>query len=210
MEAGQDDVEGLRAEVAALRAARTRLVLAADADRRRIERELHGGVQQNLVALAMRLQLVESALDSDPAAARALVDELSRDMQDALDEAARLAQRIHAPLLELGLAAALRATAAAAGIPAAVDVSADGTYAPEALQTVYGCWLDALADAGAGRPALTVRDSQGALVFELVRTAPSDGDLEGLRDRVEALGGTLTIHPELSGIRVCGSLPPAQ
>ena len=82
------------------------------------------------------------------------------------------------------------------------------SYAPEALQTVYACWLDALADAGAGRPDLTVRDSQGGLVFELVRAAPSDGDLEGLRDRVEALGGTLTIHPEPGGIRVSGSLPP--
>jgi signal transduction histidine kinase len=209
--AGQDDVERLRAEIAELRAARTRLVLAADADRRRIERDLHGGVQQHLVALAMRLQLAESALDSDPAAARALLEEMSRDVQDALDGAARLAQRIHAPLLELGLAAALRAAAAGAGVRATVDVAAGGSYAPEALQTVYGCWLDALADAGTSRPELTVREDEEALVFELVRAALPHGGLDGLRDRVEALGGTLTVHPEPGGaIRVSGSLPLAR
>jgi signal transduction histidine kinase len=207
--AGQDEVERLRAEVAALRASRERLVHAADADRRSIERRLHGGVQQHLVALAMRLQLAESARDSDPAAAKALLEELGRDVQDAVDEAARLAQRIYVPLLELGFAAALRSASVSAGVPASVEVSAGSTCPPEILHTVYACWVEALEQPGDRRPAITVQEDAGALVFEVVHGArPSAAQLETLRDRVEALGGTLTIRPEAGdGVRISGSLP---
>ncbi len=206
---GAEEFEKLRAEIAGLRASRERLVLAADADRRRIERELHGGVQQHLAALAMRLQLAQSALASDPAAAKALLEELGRDVQDAVDEAARLAQRIYVPLLELGLAAALRSAAVNAGAPASVDVTAGSSYPTEILHTVYACWLEALEQPGDAPPAITVREEPSALVFEVVRGAgPPPAQLEALRDRVEALGGTLTIRPEAGGrVRVSGSLP---
>lgn len=206
---GHDEIERLHAELAELRAARKRLVLTADADRRRIERELHGGVQQHLAALAMRLQLAEAALASDPAAARALLEEIGRDVQDAVDAAARLAQRIYVPLLELGLAAALRAASVSAGVPASVEVSAGSSYQPEILHTVYACWLEALEDPGGAAPAISVREDVGALVFEVVRTAgPFAEKLEALRDRVEALGGAVTIRPEASDrVRVSGSLP---
>jgi signal transduction histidine kinase len=202
-------LERLRAEVAELRAARKRLVLAADADRRRIERSLHGGVQQHLVALAVRLQLAESALEADPAGAKALLDEMSGDVQDALDEAAKLAQRIYVPLLELGLAAALRSAAVSAGVPASVEVSAGSSYPPEFLHTVYTCWLDALEHAGDLRPSVTIRDDDDALVFDvLLAAATSESGLDRLRDRVEALGGRLTVRSEPAGsVRVSGSLP---
>ena len=72
-----------------LRASRKRLVLAADADRRSIERDLHDGVQQHLVALAVNLQLARGLVDADPAAAKALLEEMGRDVQQALDETAR-------------------------------------------------------------------------------------------------------------------------
>jgi signal transduction histidine kinase len=204
-----DALEPLRAELERLRESRLRLVQAADADRRRIERELHGGVQQHLVALAVRLQLLESALGSDPAAARALLEEIGRDVQDAVDEAARLAQRIYLPLLELGLAASLRAAAVSAGVPASVEVSAGSRYSPEILHTVYTCWLEALEQPGDSDPAITVRDGGGVLVFDVVRGAgPSAAGLDALCDRVEALGGMLTIRPETGGgVRVSGSLP---
>jgi signal transduction histidine kinase len=203
-----EELEDLRADVAALRASRERLVLAADADRRRIERELHGGVQQHLVALAMRLQLAESALDSDAEGANAVFDEIGRDVQDALDEAARLAQRIYVPLLELGLAAALRAAAVSAGVPASVEVSAGSTCPPATLHTVYTCWREALEHPGEGVPAIVVREDAGALVFEVVRAAGPSAQVEALRDRVEALGGALTVRPEPGGrARVSGSLP---
>jgi signal transduction histidine kinase len=157
----------------------------------------------------MRLQLAESALDSDPAAAKALLEEIGRDVRDALDEAARLAQRIYAPLLELGFAAALRAAAVSAAVPASVDVSAGSSHAPEILHTVYAFWLEALEDPGDAAPAITVREDAGALVFEIVRSAgPSAEQLEALRDRVEALGGELTVRDEPGGsVRVSGSLP---
>jgi len=75
-------------------------MLAADADRSRIERALHDGVQQHLVALAVNLQLAGRLSDSDPPAAKTLLDEIARDVQQALDEAAQLAQWIYPPLLE--------------------------------------------------------------------------------------------------------------
>lgn len=167
-------------------------------------------MQQHLVALAVRLQLAESALDSDPAAAKELLMEMSRDVQDAVDEAARLAQRIHVPLLELGLAAALRAAAGSAGVPTSVDVYVGSSYPPEVLYTVYNCWLEALAHPGDTAPALVVREEDGALAFEVVRDAHAAA-LDALRDRVEALGGTLTVQPETGGgVRVSGSLPLAR
>src|SRR5206468_2758519 len=81
-------------QVEALNASRKRLLLAADAERRRIERDLHEGVQQQLVALAVNLQLAGELTDSGPAAARTLLAEMERDVQRALDETAQLAQRI--------------------------------------------------------------------------------------------------------------------
>jgi signal transduction histidine kinase len=207
--AGHDEIERLQAELAEVRASRARLVRAADADRRSIERELHGGVQQHVVALAMRLQLAQSALDSDPAAAKALLEEISRDVQDAIDESARLARRIYVPLLELGFAAALRSASASAGVPASVEVSAGSACPPEILHTVYACWLEALEQPGDTRPAITVQKDARALLFEIVRSGtPSAARLDALRDRVEALGGVLTVRGELGGgARVSGSLP---
>jgi len=208
--ADHDEIERLHAELAELRASRARLVRAADADRRRIERELHAGVQQHLVALAMRLQLAESALDSDPAATKALLEEIGRDVQDALDEAARLAQRIYVPLLELAFAAALRSASVSAGVPASVEVvSASSTCPPEILHTVYTCWLEALAQPGDIRPEITVQNDASALLFEVFRGgSPSAAGLDALRDRVEALGGVLTVRGEPGGgARVSGSLP---
>jgi signal transduction histidine kinase len=212
IEALRETLERLRLEVAELRASRERLVLAADADRRRIERDLHEGVQQRLVALAVNLQLADPLVAADPAAAKALLEEMGRDVQHALDETGQLAQRIYPPLLERGdLAAALRAAAVSAGVPASVEVAAGSSYPPELVRTVYLCWLEALEHPGAeARAKITVREEEGALAFEIVedsgRSAPAG--LERLRDRVEALGGRLTIRPEPGGrTRVSGSLP---
>ena len=181
-----------------------RLVLAADADRRAIERELHGGVHQYLVALATTLQLARRAADSDPAAVNALLDEIEGDVRRALDEASLLAQRIYPSALELGgLAALLRTAAVQAGVSATVDVAADSSYAPEIAMTVYLCWLAALASATAdGEVAISVREADDALRFELAAEALG-AEFDRLQDRVEALGGSLTME---SG-RLSGSLP---
>jgi signal transduction histidine kinase len=170
------------------------------------------------VALAVNLQLAGPLVDADPAAAKALLDEMERDVQEALDETARLAQRIYYPLLEAGgLAAALRSAAASAGLAASVEVTAGSTYPPEIAQTVYLGWLEVLEQAGGeARETVTVREEDGALTFEFVEAGAfsvpaageSDSALDRLRDRVEALGGRLTVESDPGrSTRICGSLP---
>jgi len=212
----EESLDRLRLEVAELRASRERLVLAADADRRRIERDLHDGPQQHLVALAVNLQLARQLLVTDPGAAEALLEEIGRDVQQALDETGKLAQRIYPPLLEAsGLATAVRAAAASAGVRTRIEVAAGTGCPPEVAGAVYFCCLEVLERAGAGaRATVTVRDQEGALVFELAedgagsRAAASGEVLSRSRDRVEALGGRLTIQSEPGrGTRVSGSLP---
>jgi signal transduction histidine kinase len=197
VEALQETLDRLGLEIAELRASRKRLALAADAERRVIERNLHNGVQQHLVALAVNLQLTGRLVDTDPAAAQTLLDEMGLHVQQALDETTQLARRIYPPLLEAGgLAVALRSAAASVGIPASVEVAAGGRYPHELAAAVYWCWLEALEHASAGEQAtISVREAEGALAFEV--TMESDhthAHPESLRDRVEAVGGRLTIR----------------
>ena len=194
-----------------MRASRARLVQSADADRERIERDMHEGVQQHLVALAVNLQLARTLAESDPAATRALLEEMERDVQEALDETAQLAQWIHAPLLEAGgLASALRSAALNAGVPASVEVTVGSDYSPEVARTIYLCWLETLEhESGQSRATVTVREEEEALAFEIAgNPACSVAKLGGLGDRVEALGGRLNIQSEPGrGTHVSGSLP---
>lgn len=205
------ELDRLRVEVADLRASRRRLALADDADRRSIERELHDGVQQHLVALAASLQLAAGLVDADSAAAKAFLEEVARDVQQAMDEAGRLAHDIYPPLLEAGgLAAALRWAAVRANVPTRIEVEADGAYPPGVARAVYLCCLEVLERAVAGaQAAVTVRDEEAALAFEVVADrANSDAELHRLRDRIEALGGRLTIRSRAGGAtRVAGSIP---
>ena len=207
----QQELDRLRAETEELRASRRRLVLAGDADRCTIERDLHGGVHQRLISLAVSLQLARQAEGSDPAAVPALLDEVGRAVQDALEETARLAQRIHPATLEAAdLAALLRSAATAAGVPATVDVTATGSYPPEAVMTIHLCWLDVLGRAGrrAGT-TIEVRDSVDSVTFEITRAElGSTADLDRMRERVDALGGQLTITASRrDGAVVTCSLP---
>jgi signal transduction histidine kinase len=193
-----------------LRATLRRLVLCADADRRAIERDLHAGVQQHLVALAVEVQLAAQAADSDPATARALLEELARDVQRAVDETALLAQRIYPGTLEAGgLAVLLRSAASTAGGDASVDVAAGSDVPAEVAMTVYLCWLDALGRAGGERRAtIKVRETEDALDFDVLADgAQSGGSPDWLQDRVEALGGSVTITRRTGRVSVSGSLP---
>ena len=201
----------MRVEVEELRAVLKRLVVASDADRRMIERELHDGVQQHLIALAVNLQLAGQASGSDAAAARKLLEEMGRDVQQALDETSLLALRIYPATLEAGaLGALLRSAAVSAGLPASVDVDAPSNHPPEVVMTLYLCWLNMLAFRSVEtRARIRVRESEDVLAFELVGNAAcSDADLDYLRDRVEALGGRLVVTSGSDGgTRVSGSLP---
>lgn len=215
LEAGQGrrvtELQRLRADVEHLRAARKRLVSAADEDRRTIERDLHDGVHQHLIALAVKLQLAEQAADADPAAAKSILEEMRRDVQQALDETALLAQRVYPAALEAGsLRALLRSAAVNARISASVDVDAWAKYPPEVAMTVYLCWLTMLARwSGDARVTITAREGEDDLVFDIVASAdPSAADLDRMRDRVEALGGRLAVAPlERGSTRVSGTLP---
>lgn len=205
----EGEIDALRLEIAELRASRKRLALFNDAERRRIERALHDGVQQRLVGLAANLELVARSVDADPAAAKRLLAEMGRDAQQAMEETRTLADRIYPPLLGSGgLGVALRSAAANAGVPTRIEIAAGTVLPPEIAGTVYFCCLDVLEGASAGTPlAITVRSEKRAIVFEVV--AEGDVDVEGLplRDRVEALGGRMTNRSGSGRIRVAGSVP---
>jgi signal transduction histidine kinase len=210
----EESVEQLRHEADELYASRTRLVLAADADRRRIERELHDGAQQDLVGLAVKLQQARRLLDSDPVAARVLVDEMRGDVQESLDRLRSLAQRIHAPQLRAGgLPAALRSAAASAGVRVRIDVGANRVYPQEVSETVYLCIVAAFERLVTGTTAaIDICERNGTVAFEIVAEVagvePADAHLAAIRDRVEALGGRLTITAVSGGgTRIAGSLP---
>lgn len=205
------ELDRLREELEELRASRRRLVLAADADRRTIERDLHDGVHQHLIALAVSLQLAGQAAGSDPASVPELLDEMARAVDDALEETAQLSQRIHPATLEAGdLAALLRSASAAAGVSGTVDVVAAAGCPPETVMTIHLCWLETLTRAAAGtRMTIDVRDEVDAVTFRITGAEiGSPADLDGVRERVEALGGHLTITSSpRSGTVVACALP---
>jgi signal transduction histidine kinase len=225
MEALEGSLDELRLQVAELRASRSRLVASADAERRRIERDLHDGAQQQLVALVVNLQLARRLTDSDPAAARTLLDEIARDAREALEEVRGLAHGVYPSLLvDRGLAEALRAAASAAAIPARVEAADLDRYPPEIEATLYFCCLEALQNAAqhAGRGArATVRAWHGpdALCFEVVDdgagfdpdATPLGAGLTNVGDRLGAQGGRLTISSQPGqGVRVAGAIPIAR
>jgi signal transduction histidine kinase len=200
-------------EIQELRASRRRLALAAAAERRRIERELHDGLQQRLVALAVELQQARRLLDVHPAEAGVLIDEMSGELHEAVDALRALAHRIHPPLLEAGgVRAALRTTAAMLDVPTRVQVP-DGTTLPPALaEAVYFSCADALEHLRrAAKIAITVRQEEETVVFEISAETADSGtalaDLTPMRDRLEALGGRLTIEAKPGHTDITGSLP---
>jgi signal transduction histidine kinase len=202
-----------------LRAAR--LVAAADAERRTFERKLHDGVQQELVALVVNLQLARELCATDPNAAGVLLDQIGRDTRVALDGLRRLATEIYPPLLDaVGLVVALRSAAADAGIVARVDADVISGWDPEVVTTVYFCCLEALQNAaqhaGSGaKTTVSVHREEAAVVFEVADdgdgfalSQPTEGGLRRIVDRVGALGGRLEIESEPGqGTRVRGRLP---
>jgi signal transduction histidine kinase len=207
----QDVVDRLQGEASELRRSRKRLVEAADADRRAIERALHDGVQQHLIALAIDLRRLPGLVDGDPAAAKALIDEMAVNVREALNEATELAQMVYPPLLEArGFASALRSAAESAGVTALVDVRAGAGYPPEITAAVYWSCAEALLTASRGSQAtISVQDTNGALTFEVTVAGPHpESRLDRLRDRIEALDGRVSVDDgHDGGSRVHGWLP---
>jgi signal transduction histidine kinase len=211
----------LRDRMAELRASRKRLVEAADGERRRLERNIHDGAQQQLVALSVMARLAESAVDSDKEDARALVAQAQGDAKKALENLRDLARGIYPPLLaDQGLAAALDAQARRAPIPVTVEAGGIGRYPQEAEAAVYFCALEALQNvakyAGASEAAVCLAGPDGALEFSVTDngtgfdagSAGHGSGLQGMADRMAALGGELQIRSQPGyGTSVTGRLP---
>ena len=161
------------------------------------------------MGLAANLEVAAGSVDSDPAAAKALLDELRREARRASTEMQELATRVFPPLLEAGgLVAELRAAASRAGVPARLDVDVDSSSPPEITGAVYFCVLDAFERAPAGSSVVvSVRGEDGVLVFQIDVDEDVGSERRAPHDRVEALGGQVTITAGTDGTTVAGSLP---
>jgi signal transduction histidine kinase len=211
----------LQARLTELRASRQRLVSAQDEERRRLERNLHDGAQQHLVALKVKLGLAEMLATRDPARARITVMQLKADADEALETLRDLARGIYPPLLaDKGLAAALESQARKATVPVAVDSGGLGRYPQEVEAAVYFCCLEALQNtqkyARATRVIIRLRAGEDRLRFEVVddgigfdaATTAKGSGLNNMVDRLDALGGDIElIASPGKGTRLCGSLP---
>ena len=145
----QASLDEIRRQTEQLRASRARVVSAGDAERRRIERDLHDGAQQQLVALSVNLRLARELAGSDPREATSLLEQLGADVEAALEELRELAHGIYPPFLaERGLAEALSVVAARAPLPTRLEATGIGRYPPQVEATVYFCCLEALQNAG--------------------------------------------------------------
>jgi signal transduction histidine kinase len=206
-----------------LRGSRQRLVAAQDQERRRLERNLHDGAQQNLVAIKVKLGLAEMMTAKDPQKARELITDLKADTDEALETLRDLARGIYPPLLaDQGLNAAIQAQARKATVPVTVEAAGVGRYPQEIEAAVYFCVLEALQNvqkyAGASSAVVKLSEFEGQLQFEVDddgRGFDQTGVIRGagltnMDDRLDALGGELTITTVPGQCtRVSGSLPLA-
>jgi signal transduction histidine kinase len=218
----ETSLDELRLQADELRASRSRVVAAADAERRRIERDLHDGAQQHLVALAVNLRLARELAESDPDGARAVLEQLAGDVHEALEEIRDLAHGIYPQLLvDRGLSEGLRAAVSRAPLRARLEIGAIGRYRPDVEATVYFCCLEALQNVGkhAGpdaRATVRVWEEQAGLRFEVAddgtgfdtRIEPRGSGLTNMSDRLGALGGRLSVFSAPGdGTRVAGAVP---
>ncbi len=203
-----------------LRASRQRLVKAQDHERQRLERNIHDGAQQQLVALAVKLGLAEKLLEPN-SKVLPLLSQLQSDVTKALEDLRDLARGIYPPLLaDQGLAAALDSQARRSPVPVSVEAHGVSRYAQEAEGAVYFCVLEALANvskyAGASRAQVRVAQEDGELQFEVTddgcgfdpTDASSGTGLQGMADRLSAMGGMLAVRSSPgAGTTVSGRLP---
>jgi signal transduction histidine kinase len=217
----QQTLDDLRRTNEELRASRVRLVATADAERRRIERNLHDGAQQHLVALAVNLRLAADEIAQDPTTATDVFAGLGADVREAINELRSLAHGIYPPLLmDAGLVEALRVSAQRSPSPVTVTADRVRRYATETEAAVYFCCMEALQNAAKHAPGATVRvhltDDGTALRFAVEDDGPGLADaaiqhghgLGNMVDRVVAVGGTLDVGASASGgTRIDGQVP---
>jgi PAS domain S-box-containing protein len=201
-----------------LASSRVRIVEAADAARSQIERDLHDGAQQRLVAISLVLRLAEARIQDDPAAARGLLASAREELAQSLAELRDLAHGIHPAILDSGLVPALKSLAARSSLPVSLIVETHDRMAEAVEKTAYFIASEALANvekhAHASGVAISLARRDGFVVIALeddgVGGADSAGGsgLRGLADRLEALGGRLDISsPSGGGTTVRAEIP---
>ena len=202
--------DALRAQVSQLTETRARVVDAADAERRRIERDLHDGAQQQLVSLAMNLGRAKAKFDSDPEGAKELVAQAHQEAKDSITELRNVVRGVHpAVLTDRGLDAALSALAARSPVPVRVDVDVRERPSPTVEAVAYFVVSESLTNiarhSGATRAAVHIERDGDRLLVSVTddghggATESPGGGLAGLRDRVAAVDGTFRLHSSPTG-----------
>jgi len=193
-----------------LRLSRRRIVSAQDERAKALERNIHDGAQQQLVALSVKQRLAQNLIERDPEKARTMMEELQADTVEALETLRDLARGIYPPLLaDRGLVTALEAQARKSPVPVTVEATEIGRFPQDVEAAVYFCCLEALQNvakyASAGR--VTVRlasDDDRGIAFEVEddgagfdpRVIGYGTGLQGMADRLEAIGGHLEVRSE--------------
>ena len=204
-----------------LRTSRQRLVAAQDEERRRLERNIHDGAQQQLVALAVKARLAGQFAQRDPAKAVELLAQIEAETQTALEDLRDLARGIYPPLLaDRGLVAAIEAQSRKSLLGVEVDADDLGRFTADVEATIYFCTLEALQNvakyAAADRTVIRLARANGSLSFEVEDDGrgfdPSDvvtgSGLQGMADRLAAVGGSLEIRSAPGeGTVVAGHVP---
>jgi signal transduction histidine kinase len=208
----------LRAQLVLVQESRARIVAAGDEERRRIERDLHDGAQQRLVALGLELRAAQRRLDPEGQELGDVLEEAVQELQRALDDLRELAQGVHPSVLtQNGLAAALESLAARTPVHVDVAQAPTGRLPPPVEAAAYFVACEGLANAvkhaRASRITISAVRQNGRLVVEVaddgIGGADSSGSgLRGLADRLEAQGGRLRVESRNGeGTRVIGELP---
>ncbi|MFZ0173778.1 MAG: histidine kinase [Acidimicrobiales bacterium] len=217
----QTTLDEVRKQADELRESRARIVASSDAERRRMERDLHDGAQQHLVALAVNIRLVRDIMADDPAAGAEILDQLASDVQDTIHELRELAHGIYPPLLvDSGLVEALRAAANRSPLDVEVVAEGIGRYSSELEAAVYFCCLEALQNAAKHAPKASVEvrlwEESGGLLFSVSDDGPGvdmadathGHGLVNMTDRLGAIGGTVRWESQPGqGLQVRGSVP---
>jgi signal transduction histidine kinase len=203
-----------------LRESRRRLVAAQDHERRKLERNIHDGAQQQLVALAVKARLARQLVERDPSRTEDMLGQIEAETQAALDDLRDLARGIYPPLLaDKGLGAALGAQARKAPVPVRVDAEGVGRFPQDVEAAVYFSCLEALQNvakyAGATTATIELRHDGSSLVFSVSDdgcgfdpVAASGGGLQGVTDRLAAIGGSFEVASSPgAGTTVTGRIP---
>jgi signal transduction histidine kinase len=213
--------EDLRARLEDLKAAQGRLVHAQDEERRKLERNIHDGAQQQLVALAVQLRMADMLVGRDDERAHGVLGDLQTDVAGALEDLRDLARGIYPPLLaDKGLPAALEAQARKAAVPTTLRAEGIGRFSQDVEATVYFSCLEALQNvakyADANAASITLRADDGSLEFVVAddgrgfdpgSTGYGTG-LQGISDRIAATGGMVEITSEPGvGTSLIGRIP---